>query len=60
MAEHDKSCPDIALILDRSDSTVREWVSNSGADIPSHSLELLNFKLTQSKENKWPPEITIK
>ena len=60
MAEHDLSCPDVAEILDRSESTVREWTSKGGADIPSHSLELLEYKLTQTRDKKWPPEITTK
>lgn len=60
MAEHDLSCPDVAEILDRSDSTVREWTSKVGADIPAHSLELLEFKLTQNKDKTWPPEKTTK
>lgn len=36
---------DVAALLDRKISTVQTWMSTSGVDIPSHSIELLRFKL---------------
>lgn len=45
MDEHKLTVEAVATMLDRTPSTVQSWRSTSGADIPDHSLELLQYKI---------------
>lgn len=47
MAEHKLTCPQVAAMLDRSVVTVWNWRCDSGNNIPSHTLALLEVKTTQ-------------
>lgn len=46
MAQHQLSCRDVGAILGRTEQTVLIWRCNGGKVIPTHQLELLEYKLS--------------
>lgn len=46
MAEHGLTCRDVGRLLGRTEQTVLIWRCKGGKVIPSHQLELLEYKLS--------------
>jgi len=50
MLQHNVDISAVATLLSRSNKTVRMWRSRSGPSIPDALLELLELKLSGSRE----------
>lgn len=48
MSLHSLTCKDVAVLLDRSEQTVREWRCRNYGNINDNNLELLELKLKLS------------
>lgn len=51
MSLHRLSCADVALMLNRSEQTVREWRCRNHGNINNNNLELLELKLAQRRSH---------
>ena len=50
MAEHGLTCSDVGRLLGRTEQTVLIWRCKGGKVIPSHQLELLEYKLSEAEQ----------
>ena len=52
MRAHNLRCKQVALLLNRSEKSVRNWRCSSGPSIPTTLLELLRLKLQQGEQTQ--------
>jgi len=51
MLKHGLSRADVAVMAERSESVIRQWLSNAGRDMPDSLMQLIQYKIADKFED---------